>query len=118
MNLLKTIGSFFASVWLHVHAFICRVLNPLQIRGIVIKLILPWQEGLFIYPIDYGHDSVTNTSYFTWLCIHARIIWPFPVPKVAISVPPVATAAPVIAPPVVAPVVEVQAPVVPTDTKA
>lgn len=77
------------------HDFICRVLNPLKIRGIVVKLILPWNEGFFIYPIDYGHDSKTNTSYLTWLCIHLRIIWPFPVPVVAPT--PVATPAPVAA---------------------
>jgi hypothetical protein len=66
-----------------IHAAICRILNPFKVRGVVLKLILPWNEGFFIYPIDYGHDKITNTFYLTWLCVHFRIIMPFPLPPVA-----------------------------------
>lgn len=58
-----------------------RIGNPFQIRGLVIKVILPWNEGFFLYPIDYGHDKFTNIYFITWLCLHIRLIGknpPFP----------------------------------------
>ena len=98
MSVLSSIGNGLLAV----HNAIARILNPFQIRGIVIKVILPWNEGFFVYPIDYGYDSFSNTSFITWLCLHIRLIGknpPFPAPPVAKApVAPAPVAAPVVVP--------------------
>lgn len=88
MGLLSNVGN----IVLKVHDVIARVLNPFGIRGISLKIILPWNEGFFIYPVDYGHDKGTNIYFLTWGCFHFRIIMPFPLPKAAKV--PVTTVAP------------------------
>lgn len=56
-----------------------------NVRGVVVRLLLPWNEGLILTP-DFGHDKVVNVLYFTWLFLHFRVILkdqPLPIPAPA-----------------------------------
>lgn len=61
-----------------------------NIRGIVFKVLLPWNEGIILTP-DWGYDEVANTNYATWLSFHFRVIMkdrkPFPMPQAPKATP-------------------------------
>lgn len=50
-----------------------------KIKGIVFRLLLPWKEGIIIWPIDKGHDPLSNVSFFQWLAFQVRIFHDKPV---------------------------------------